>query len=178
MTGMTLIFRFVAPMLPSLKRAPNDPIFISGVTWMLNAPPPYIGQGALYLKDPTLKMTYISTSLPFLNAPWALNLKRTNQDGWSRNFARFCLFVFCLFVCLFVCWGVCLFVFTLLPGGNYNFTSNPSITQAWRHSYKGWPIASDFSPFFRLSEILVSQENSYFSYTPGEFYSWKMNRSE
>ena len=35
------------------------------------------------------------------------------------------------------------------------------------------PIASDFF-FFKLSEILVSEESSYYFITPGEFYNWKM----
>ena len=37
-------------------------------------------------------------------------------------------------------------------------------------------IASDFFP--KISEILVSEESSYFVTTPGEFYSWKMFHSE
>ena len=37
------------------------------------------------------------------------------------------------------------------------------------------PIASDF---FQLSEILVSEEISYFLISPGEFQSWKMYRLE
>ncbi len=34
------------------------------------------------------------------------------------------------------------------------------------------------SDFFKLSEILVSEESSYISHYPGEFYSWKMHRLE
>ena len=32
--------------------------------------------------------------------------------------------------------------------------------------------------FYKLLEILISEKSSYFSNTPGEFYSWKMYRLE